>query len=242
VEEEEESAYFDDRLLTSAVLFLLEGGEKDAARMLARCSLRLLYDGWIGGFRAELTGPRAAYDILADDNPTRRAIFNALEAVSRTPIHVFSAHAQLVEEAPASRAELLELVDGRDVDNQAVEAVQAIISNNMRYRSQSEVRIAQALDRAGVLFLPNCKARLGSMEDRRNREADFLVCYDGKWGILEVDGEPFHPASRTAEDHERDRLFHAHGILVIQHFDATQCFQDPDGVVKRFLDILKKSP
>lgn len=79
--------------------------------------------------------------------------------------------------------------------NQAVEAVSARIWNNLRFRSESEVRIAQALDRAGVLFLPNCKARLGSPEGRRNRESDFMICYEGKWGILEMDGEPFHPLS-----------------------------------------------
>jgi len=122
-----------------------------------------------------------------------------------------------------------------------IEAKSARVWNNLRFRSASEVQIAQALDRAGVLFLPNCKARLGLPESRRNREADFLVGYEGKWGILEVDGEPFHPPSRTAEDHERDRLFHDHGILVVEHFDANKCYENPDDVVRRFLEILKKA-
>jgi hypothetical protein len=75
---------------------------------------------------------------------------------------------------------------------------------------------------------------------RRNREADFLVCLDGKWGILEVDGEPFHPPARTVHEHEQDRLFHNHGIAVVQHFDASRCYEDADGVVKQFLGLLKK--
>ncbi len=74
-----------------------------------------------------------------------------------------------------------------------------------------------------------------------NREPDFLVCLGGKWGILEVDGEPFHPASRTVEDHERHRLFKQHGIRVVEHFDATKCYEAPQTVVKKFLEILKQA-
>jgi hypothetical protein len=65
---------------------------------------------------------------------------------------------------------------------------------NLSFSSVSEVKIAQALDRVGVLFFPNCRGRLTTTQGRRNRECDFLVCYEGIWGILEVDGEPYHPA------------------------------------------------
>ena len=36
----------------------------------------------------------------------------------------------------------------------------------------------------------------------------------------------------------RDRLFRAYGIRVVEHFDAGQCFNGPDEVVRRFLAIL----
>jgi hypothetical protein len=135
---------------------------------------------------------------------------------------------------------LLEIARGKGVHNQAVEAKAPCIWNNLRFRSSTEMKIAQALDRANVLFLPNCMARLGLQGDRRNREADFLVCDEGKWGILEVDGEPFHPASRTAQDHERDRLFRSHGILLVEHFDAGECWDDAEKVVQKFLSLLRK--
>jgi hypothetical protein len=114
-----------------------------------------------------------------------------------------------------------------------------IIWKGFRFRSQTEGRIAEELDRRKVLFFPNCKARLGFRE-RENREPDFLVCYEGKWGILEVDGPDSHPPSRAAEDHERDRLFKQHGILFVEHFDASECWENADGVVKKFLELLKK--
>jgi len=110
---------------------------------------------------------------------------------------------------------------------------------NLSFSSVSEVKIAQALDQAGVLFFPNCRGRLTTPQGRRNRECDFLVCYEGIWGILEVDGEPFHPASRAAEDHKRDGFFLDHGVWV-HRFDSNECFKYPDNVVQRFLQRLKR--
>lgn len=110
---------------------------------------------------------------------------------------------------------------------------------HLRFRSLTETRIAEELDRRKVLFFPNCIARLG-FKERENREPDFLVCYEGKWGILEVDGEDSHPQGRAAKDHERDRLFKLHGILLVEHFDASECWENADGVVKKFLELLRK--
>jgi hypothetical protein len=138
---------------------------------------------------------------------------------------------------PDWRTEMLEIARGHGVYNQAARDAPKSW-RNLRFRSESEVRIAQALDRAGVLFLPNCMARVGAESERKNREPDFVVCAEGKWGILEVDGEPFHPPSRTVQDHERDRLFKGHGIRVVEHFDASRCFEQPDDVVRDFLRLL----
>jgi hypothetical protein len=110
---------------------------------------------------------------------------------------------------------------------------------NLSFSSVSEVKIAQALDRVGVLFFPNCRGRLNTDQGRRNRECDFLVCYEGIWAILEVDGEPFHPASRAVEDHKRDGFFLNHGVWV-HRFDSNDCFKCPDTVVQRFLERLKR--
>ncbi|HEV2236914.1 MAG TPA: hypothetical protein VGR57_09675 [Ktedonobacterales bacterium] len=111
----------------------------------------------------------------------------------------------------------------------------------MRFRSESEVRIAQALDRAGVLFLPGALVRLGLGTRRQNREADFLVCHQGNWGILEVDGEPFHSGSRHLADTERDELFRAGGVETIRRYDAGRCASAPDEVVAEFLEALRKT-
>jgi hypothetical protein len=122
------------------------------------------------------------------------------------------------------------------IDNQAVEAKNYVTWKNFRFRSNAEVRVAQALDKVkDVLFLPNCKARLGPTDGRANKEPDFLVCYRGRWGILEVDG----PHHRAADDHERDRLFRLHGILVVERFESSECFENAERVVQQFLYLLR---
>jgi hypothetical protein len=240
-----------DLLLASAARFLIDGGEEDAASVVLSCSLEVWESGdsWYVGdetvwaLHITLTGPRSAYGILTDkSHEVTVQITKALEAVLPHDRYIkhLTAHAELLEIDPDWRTELLEIARGRGVHNQAVREAPRTW-RNLRFRSESEIRIAQALERAEVLFLPNCMARLGIADNRKNREADFLVCASGKWGILEVDGEPFHPPSRAAHDHERDRLFRDHGIRLVEHFDASECFERADAVVARFLGLLLRS-
>lgn len=110
-----------------------------------------------------------------------------------------------------------------------------------RFRSKSEIKIAEALDRVKVLFLPNCLTRLNhphKFGGRGNLEPDFLVCHQGKWGILEVDG-PWHKPQRRVDEQERERLFQLHGIRVIQRFDSSKCESEPDSIVKKFLEMIE---
>jgi hypothetical protein len=236
----------DNQILASAVRFLIDGGEEDAASVLLSCSLHSWW--WSNDFGCDyynflLKGPRAAYDVLNDlGHPIRISVKNAIQAILPVDItmHDLMASGELIDLDPDWRSELLEIARGRGVSNQAAgeRAAKILNWNNLGFRSASEIKIAQALDRAGVLFLPNCKARLGSGANRQNREPDFLICHNGKWGILEVDGEFYHQPSRTVADHERDRLFKIHGITVAEHYDANKCFNNPDEVVNEFLIIL----
>lgn len=190
-----------------------------------------------------LRGPRTAVDILSDPtHPLYASVHRALQSVLHhdeclVPLEI---RMELADLDKGWREELTEIARGRGVHNQAVSAEPARIWRGLRFRSASEVRIAEALDRGGVLFFPLCLGRVTGPEGRVNREPDFLVCHEGRWGILEVDGEPFHPPQRAAHDHERDRLFKKHGIRVVEHYDATRCYENPDEVVANFLSILER--
>jgi hypothetical protein len=108
----------------------------------------------------------------------------------------------------------------------------------MALRSQTELRIAEALDRASAMFCANPRTRVGlTAPARETREPDFLVVSRGKTGVLEVDG-PSH-TGRAAADHDRDRLFRQHGIRVVEHFDWERCYAVPDAVVAEFLGLLE---
>ncbi|MBE9233096.1 DUF559 domain-containing protein [Cuspidothrix issatschenkoi LEGE 03284] len=64
------------------------------------------------------------------------------------------------------------------------------------------------------------------------------MCYNGKWGVLEVDG-PFHTAERRVEEQERERIFKKNGIKVVERFDAERCYSNPDEVVQEFLNMIE---
>jgi very-short-patch-repair endonuclease len=111
----------------------------------------------------------------------------------------------------------------------------SIAWHGLTLRSQSEVKIAKALDNKGVLFLADPKIRLNTETHRQTREVDFLIQHQGKWGILEVDG-PHHQHS-TEADQWRDARFTEQGLLVLR-FPADQCYRQPDFVVETFLQKL----
>ncbi len=74
-----------DQILASAVRFLIDGSEGDAANMLLSCSLHSWWytsDFGVDYWRFLLKGPRAAYDVLIDKtHPIRISVEKAIEAV-----------------------------------------------------------------------------------------------------------------------------------------------------------------
>jgi len=227
----------DDALVARAVKFLKDGNENLASSLLLDCGVELgAYDTARGnldyvrlGVAVTLKCNRTIYDVLMAGGSTMLA---AIE-------YAFNA---VIPQAYELEIGVLWDAEGAEaVSNQGTLA-QTItrIWNNLKFRSRSEQAIAEALERAGVLFFPNCAARVGPSSHRRNREPDFLVCQDGKWGVLEVDGEPSHPAERAAFEHAQDRLFKQHGLLVVEHYDANACRANPDEVVQEFLTVLRQ--
>jgi hypothetical protein len=107
--------------------------------------------------------------------------------------------------------------------------------DGLRFRSRAETRIYDALKRREVLFFPNAAAVFGGKPEDEKREPDFLVCVKGRWGILEVMGERYHPGATAARDHERARLFKDYGLRFIEFYDAARCGLEPEAVVDDFL-------
>jgi len=242
----EETNNFDEQMHASAVQFLIYEDDREAAIALLSCTLDLEQintNFGINIYTAILRGSRSIYEKIRDkEHPITKSILAAFNAVFPTDSEVdyLTAKANLIDVTPDWKTQMLEIALGKEAHNQGIEIKdRATISwNNLRFRSETEKRIAQALDKAGVLFLPNCLARLNTPEGRKNKEPDFVICKDGKWGILEIDG-PFHTPATAAEEHERDRYFRDYGIKV-ERYKADKCYQQPDKVVTEFLNLLKK--
>lgn len=160
---------YEDTILASAASFLIAGDEEDAANVLLSCSMEISGSGEeyfsltsedvFAPVTVKLKGPRSAYDILKNqEHPITKQIQNAISTVwsdGYQPIRDFSAHAEQIEIDPNWRSELLEIARGKGVHNQAIGAKNVRTWKNLNFRSQSEIKIAEALDRKAVLFFPN---------------------------------------------------------------------------------------
>lgn len=140
---------------------------------------------------------------------------------------------------PGWREYIAELRGDKAPSNQGVVGSfrPAFSRNGLRFRSRTEQVLAEAFSRSGVLFFPLPAA----VSKVQKYEPDFLVCHRGKWGILEVHGDDFHPPETAAKEHERGRWFQELGVKMFQVFNATDCYNDSDGVVERFLKLLAAS-
>jgi hypothetical protein len=234
-------------VLAKAVALLRARGDPAAADLLAACVLDIVEDH-AGDVRIELVGSLVTQPGPLDlDLPMARVLAQTLREVIPSDVWIEQVWVRPTETSTTVVSTGGEVADGTPTTlrvgglNQAIGELAPRTWAGMRFRSESELRIAQALDRTGVLFLPDALMRLGASNDRQSREADFLVCANGRWGILEVDGAPFHPDDGREAANERDQLFSRHGIPLVVHVEAARCAVAPDAVVTEFLAALAQA-
>jgi hypothetical protein len=120
-----------------------------------------------------------------------------------------------------------------------------ILHDELRFRSPAEIAVYDELKTRNILFFPNPAAVLGSPwsdeSDTTKKEPDFLICLEGKWGILEINGDTYHSGIvKTTKDHDRAREFNNYGVFFIQAYSAERCRNDACGMVDEFLRLLAK--
>lgn len=109
---------------------------------------------------------------------------------------------------------------------------------DLHFNSSAETALEQELEKAHVLFIPKANVRLGDAEPnlRETRCADFLVCANGKWGLLGIDtGQETLGAAQFSQ---RQRQLRGYGIQVIEHYTAENCLKDAPGIIREFLEQL----
>lgn len=241
-----------ERVLANAIMFLVEGEELEAVKVLLSCSIEIRWSHHFpseGNLTVEIKGPRSSVDKISTKHRFNKydediyyqiygAIGMALPAQLR--IRDFDVSLEMPEPDPAWRTHVTELVGGKVAHNQnPFSRNDTLIWKSLRFNSEPERRIAAALDTVGVLFFPNCVARITVGDTRDMLIPDFLICDDGKWGILECDGATYHPSA--AKDHDRDRFFRQYKIKVVERYPGMRCMNDAPGVVRDFLTLLKKN-
>jgi hypothetical protein len=231
----------DQRLLDAAALV----ADQDAA--LAEVLRQSRLDTWWETDESDVQWYGLIMDeTLAEQYGTRPVLMSRL-TVPCDP----GSYETVIEDGGQTRCALQAVVDHLE-DLEVVEAAERELAsqdpaspvpcqtwNGLWFRSRPEVCIAEALDRANVLLVPDASVRLGITQDHRaNREPDFLVIDAGRFGILEVDG-PWHTPATAHQEHEWDRRFREHGIAVVERFASDECREMPDDVVARFLRLLR---
>jgi hypothetical protein len=220
-------------------LYLEARNRQDISALLAGASCDISpstsYSGvrW-GGFSTGVTFYVPGDQLRHFSGAVRRALLQAADAVipKEAGLDVESVAVAPILQAPPKEDPMplnaAALVPGAPVEH-----------DGLRFRSRAETRVYDALKGRHVLFFPNAAAILGGKQGDEKREPDFLVCAGGKWGVLEVMGERYHPGATAARDHERARLFKDYGLHFIEFYDAARCGLEPEAVVDDFLRRLE---
>ncbi|GHO75592.1 hypothetical protein KSD_33630 [Ktedonobacter sp. SOSP1-85] len=239
---EEDTNFNVQKIKSDAIMYLIEGQEIEAASFLFASEIDILTNDYASTLIFSLKGNRAIYDLIMSEGNIFHQILDAFKAVENTGFDDIYVSAKIAypDLGIDWEAKLLEAIQERKSPNQCKPINNTPThewkGTGLHFRSPVEIQIAEELDKLGILFFPNCMARLGGPHQRINREPDFLVCYKGKWGIIDIDGATYHTSA--AKDHNRDRLFKIHGIRVCERYEAKRCMEEPDKVVKEFLNIL----
>jgi hypothetical protein len=232
----------DERAFLHTLQIYLEArGQKEVAALLqgATCSISpsTNYSGnrW-GALATTVTFYVPKERLTKFSGPMKKAVWLAAEAVLPKDAGLD------VEEVVV--APFLENPPGADpspLNAGALVTLATLDHDGLRFRSLAEIQIYEALKGRHVLFFPNPAAVLGGRDKEGKKEPDFLVCLDGRWGLLEVMGETFHPSATAPRDHERARLFKDYGLVVVEFYAAARCLREADAVVEDFLRRLQQS-
>jgi hypothetical protein len=244
---------FEDTLHRTLVQFLVSSNQKELAAAVLDGEVAITqncYDGSLPDYFVDI--PVSAYLLIASDEKLQQTLRRAFRAViagrfsgdddkvtidfRMKLIPVEEGWQKVVRDEIAKSkgsnqglvTELVRSRDGRPV----------LKWNELRYASNSEVRIAQELERRKILFFPLAvavRAETGQVYED-HREVDFLICHDGVWGILEV---AYHP-DRYEKDKEKDAWFKKAGVLCIEHYTSEKCYGQSKQVVDEFLAHLAR--
>jgi hypothetical protein len=232
-----------EALLGTAVGLLYQQGEVDIVELLLaveKISYQWIEEDWgRHHFRADLYVDLALLEAFTDEvqDKIREAMDTAHSVVDEgirylrvLPTLVkgdWRTHYRAVLRTPSNQATLIKLPEVHPR------------LDNMSFRDPAELAVYQGLRRAQeqrpvedtITIIPNPSVRLPG----RTREPDFLVAYQGRIRMIEVDGASHR--RKWASDKSRDQVFEDAGIKLVRRIDVedTQDDRQIDVFVETFL-------
>jgi hypothetical protein len=247
---------FEATLHRTWVQLLVDSGRRELAAAVLDAEISLIQGDFNSALGLNIDIPSSSYELIVSDPTSKRVLEDSAKLVAKGRLTDQNGN-EVKEPQIEFRIKLVEVTDdwkiivrnlivnfkdanqGRVTDALFARAGKTpFIYNEMKFASQSEIRIAQELENRKVLFFPlplAVRADTG-IRYKDHREPDFLVCDKGAWGILEVS---FHP-DRYEKDAEKDAWYKKADILCVQHYTAERCYNQPGEVVDEFLSILAK--
>lgn len=226
----------DSRTVLHTVRTLLEAeGQTSVASLLVGLSARLSLRGNDGTLHLLVPIER----ITEFGSSERQCIADAARRVLRStvPWHLACVEVDPLLETPPDESEPL--------PGPTWKPQRLIQHDGLWFRSKTEIRVYEALKMRSVFFFVNATGVLGGKSSPQGgtalKEPDFVICLDGRWGILEVMGEDFHTSQTAPKDHDRARLFKEYGVRLIEFYDAHRCYHSAEDVVDEFLRLLAKA-
>jgi hypothetical protein len=108
-------------------------------------------------------------------------------------------------------------------------------SDGLRYRSKTEMVIAEELKRRKIIFFPLPAAVIGG---KAIREPDFVLIDGARVGVLEIHGEPWHPPSRAAEENAQAMPYRLAGAIHLI-VDSKEAYNAPSVVIDKLLALMR---
>lgn len=189
----------------------------------------------------------------------RDAIEASLDPVKSIPAYLKEFHVLVkrVKAHEAWREEIHELLESGKALNQGkfIHESKVINFDGMRLASMEEMLLAKGLEEAKrksggklkLVYFPNCLARIlvdAGLDKAVKAYPDFLICANGKWAILEVDGRQHNLPDQAEVDNSKRRRFAMAGIPMWS-FSAESVREDAgagaERVVYQFLELLKSN-
>jgi hypothetical protein len=232
---------WEQELGTAAELLLARGDLRSVAMIASVKELRYDED-WVEGLTATLEVAPWMFDQFVNADLT--AVQEALSTVGRSVVEKLQVVPRLADDDWRERIDVVLLSAPTDTPSNQARLVKLPVSHpaedGMHFRDPAELAIYRALKRAQarlggeVSITCNVPIRMSG----RTLEVDFMVCYKGRVGVIEVDGATHY--RKRASDLSRERLLEDAGIARIDRIDVedTANESDADIFVGRFLKRL----